>query len=243
MKCLILAAGYGTRMQAVTGDIPKALIRLGDRTILDLLMQRLEPLGLECTLVTNRKYHDQFVRWQRSTDVTMTILDNGTEHVDARFGAVGDICFALETGQLDEDLLIVAADTLFDFPLQGLVQAFQSDRHGVVAVRYNPDLADLRRRGVVEVDDTGRITGFNEKPDQPASHLASTPLYILPRELQNEPARYLAAGGNPDAPGYLIEYLVARHPLNAWQIPGEIRDVGNPDSYSAALAQFESPDE
>jgi glucose-1-phosphate thymidylyltransferase len=242
MKCLILAAGYGTRMQAVTGDIPKALIRLGDQTILELLMQRLEPLDIPCTLITNQKYHDQFVLWQRSTNVTMTILSNGTEHVDERLGAVGDICFALETGQLDDDLLIVAADTLFDFPLRGLIQIFQNDRYGVVAVRHNPDPIDLRRRGVVEVDSSGRITGFTEKPDQPASDLASTPLYILPRELLTEPARYLSQGGNPDAPGYLMEYLVARHPLNAWRIPGEIRDVGNPDSYSAAVSQSESSD-
>lgn len=240
MKCLILAAGYGTRMQAVTGDIPKALIRLGDQTILDLLMQRLDPLDIRCTLITNHKYYDQFVRWQRATNVTMTIVSNGTEHVDERLGAIGDICFALEKGQLDDDLLIVAADTLFNFPLQGLVQTFQSDRCGVVAVRHNNDLIDLRRRGVVEADSNGRITGFTEKPDQPASHLAATPLYILPREMLTEPARYLAAGGNPDAPGYLIEYLVAHHSMKAWQIPGEITDVGNPDSYSAALSQFES---
>jgi len=122
------------------------------------------------------------------------------------------------------------------------VQAFHQNRRAHVAVRHNPDLNDLRRRGVVEVDQRGRITAFTEKPDQPASRLAAAPLYLLPQELLHEPARYLSAGGKPDAPGFLIEYLVEHHPLYAWQMPGDIRDVGNPDSYAAALAHLAESD-
>lgn len=229
-------------MQSVTGDIPKALIRLGEQTILDLLMQRLDPLNIQCTVITNQKYHDQFLNWQRHSDASVTVISNGTEHVDERLGAVGDICFALDACQFDEDLLIVAADTLFDFPLQGLVRTFELDRCGVIAVRNNPDLNDLRQRGVVEVDQDGRIEGFTEKPRHPVSNLASTPLYILPREMLGEPVRYLSAGGNPDAPGYLMEYLTTNHKLRAWVIPGEISDVGNPTSYSAALSTFLASD-
>lgn len=237
MKALILAAGYGTRMQAVTGDIPKALIRLGEQTILDRLMTRLLPLQMDCTLVTNEKYFDQFLSWQREQDVSVALINNGTNHADERLGAVGDICFALDSMRPDEDLLIVAADTLFDFPLSGLVDEFVAERCGMVAVRHNPDREDLRHRGVVDVDDQWRIRGFSEKPDEPASEWASAPLYILPKRLLDEPARYLANGGNPDAPGYLMEYLTAIHPFRAWRMPGEIMDVGNPASYAAALAR------
>lgn len=239
MKALILAAGYGTRMQAVTGEIPKALIQLGDKTILDLLMQRLAPLNLDCTLITNDKYHDQFVAWRSDRDARVALINNGTRHADERLGAVGDICFALDACQFEEDLLIVAADTLFDFPLQGLLATFQQDQAGVIAVRHNSDEEDLRRRGVVAVDEDWWVLTFTEKPEQPASHLASTPLYILPRLLLGEPARYLDQGGNPDAPGYLMEYLVANHRLKAWMIAGEISDVGNPASYAAALSKVD----
>lgn len=242
MRALILAAGYGTRMQAVTGDIPKALIQLGDQTILDLLMQRLRPLELDCTLITNQKFHEQFESWQQNADAQVSLINNGTRNADERLGAVGDICFALDAEDIEEDLLIVAADTLFAFPLQGLVETFQTDRAGVIAVRHNPDEEDLRRRGVVTVDESWWVQTFTEKPDRPASHLASTPLYILPRELLGEPARYLEQGGNPDAPGYLMEYLVASHQLKAWLIPGEISDVGNEVSYSEALSKVKAPD-
>ena len=235
MRALILAAGYGTRMQAITGDIPKALIQLGEQTILDRLMQRLTPLQVECTLVTNEKYFDQFSQWLSASGYSITLLNNGTRDAEERLGAVGDICFALNHMAADDDLLIVAADTLFDFPLSGLVDAFRASSSGVVAVRHNPDREDLRRRGVAEVDDEWRVVGFTEKPDEPASEWASAPLYILPQQLLVEPERYVADGGNPDAPGFLMEYLTARYPFRAWQMAGDIMDVGNPDSYAAAL--------
>jgi len=238
MKCLILAAGYGTRMQSIVGDIPKALIPLGGRTILDWLLARLDEVDVECVLVTNEKFHSAFLDWRKVTGRELTILNDGSRHVDERLGAVGDIRFALSYLGMDDDLLVVAADNLFDFSLRSLREAFETDQAVHLAVWHNPDLADQRRRGVVELGEHGWVTSFREKPETPRSHLAAAPLYLLPAELLDEPGRYLAAGGNPDAPGYLMEYLAARHRVRAWHIPGAIVDVGNPQSYAAALRRF-----
>lgn len=238
MNCLILAAGYGTRMAEVTGDIPKALIRLGERTLLDLLIERLELLDLDITLVTNQKFHDQFLDWRRASSRTLEILNNGTRHPEERLGAVGDMRFAIREAGLTDDLLIVAADNLLSFSLQPMLDAFLAQRSVHVAVWHNDDLDDQRRRGVVEVDAHGRITAFTEKPLRPMSLLAAAPIYILPRELTDAPHRFLEAGGNPDAPGYLLEHLVSRHVVNAWRIPGSPLDVGNPESYARARLLF-----
>jgi glucose-1-phosphate thymidylyltransferase len=238
MKCLILAAGYGTRMQSVVGDVPKALIPLGGRTILDCLLARLDELDVESVLVTNQKFHAAFLEWRQAAERELVILNDGTRHVDERLGAVGDIRFALSYLGVDDDLLVVAADNLFDFSLRPLHAAFETDRAVHLAVWHNPDLADQRRRGVVELGEDGWVTSFREKPEAPRSHLAAAPLYLLPGELLDEPDRYLAAGGNPDAPGYLMEYLAERHRVRAWRIPGEILDVGNPQSYAAAVRRF-----
>ena len=238
MRCLILAAGYGTRMATITGDLPKALIPVGGRTILDRLVERLVEIDASITLITNEKYHPQFIDWQSRSQRAMTLLNNGSRHVDERLGAVGDICFALRASQEAEDLLIVAADNLFEFPLAPMVEAFDTNRQIQLAVWRNDDPEDQCRRGVVTVDAQGQVTGFTEKPAQPGSNLAAAPLYILPKELLGEPARYLEGGGNPDAPGFLMEYLVARHGARAWRIPGSMLDVGNPDSYRRALRDF-----
>lgn len=241
MKCLILAAGYGTRMQSVVGNLPKALIPLGGRTILDCLLARLDELEVESVLVTNQRFHRAFLEWRRAAGREIAILNDGTRNVDERLGAVGDIHFALSHLGVDDDLLVAGADNLFDFSLRPLRSAFESERAVHLAVWHNPDLADQRRRGVVETGANGWVTSFREKPEAPRSHLAAAPLYLLPCELLDETGRYLAAGGNPDAPGYLMEYLAARHRVRAWRVPGEILDVGNPQSYAAAVRRFGSP--
>ena len=235
VKCLILAAGYGTRMQALTGDVPKALIPIGASTVLDLLLARVDELDVSSVLVTNRKYHQQFLDWRARSRRPITILDDGSETVEQRLGAVGDIQFALERIGFDEDLLIVAADNLLEFSLRPMADAFRAHGQGQLAVWHNPDLADQQRRGVVEVDGEGRVTRFTEKPRRPAGHLAVAPLYLLPAALLDEPARYLAAGGNPDAPGYLMAHLAKYYRLRTFHLPGPVIDVGNPESYARAL--------
>jgi glucose-1-phosphate thymidylyltransferase len=225
-------------MHSVTGNVPKALIRLGSRTILDLLCERLDELGVAITLVTNARFYDQFTAWRRATRRQLTVLNDGSTDPDNRLGAIGDIRFAIDAEGLAEDALLVAADNVLECSLLPMIEAFRRQRLIHVAVWRNDDLADQCRRGVVELDDDGRIVAFTEKPLRPGSRMAAAPLYILPRECLDEPARYLAGGGSPDAPGYLMEYLVQRHPMRAWRMPGAVLDVGNPESYAQAQRRY-----
>lgn len=235
MRCLILAAGYGTRMQALIGDQPKALIDIRGRTILDRLVADIEGLGISITLVSNRRYLDQFHGWQARSGADVAILDNGSTHVDNRRGAVGDMAFAIDAAGLDDDLLVVAADALLTFSLGDMLTSF--DTHGGVhlAVWENPDLEDQKRRGVVTVGEDLEVLSFVEKPAKPTSALAAAPIYIMPRQQRLAPRDYLESGGNPDAPGHLMAHLVDRVPMRAWRVRGEILDVGNPVSYGRAL--------
>ncbi len=243
MKCLVLAAGYGTRMQNLIGPRPKALIELRGRTLLDRLVTDIRALGMDITLVSNRLYLQQFHDWRSTSNVDVEVLDDGSTHVDNRLGAIGDIAFAIEAMGLADDLLVVAADNLFTFSLAGMMSSF--DEHGDVhlAVWENPDPEDQKHRGVVTLGANREVLSFVEKPQRPTSNLAAAPIYILPGELRQAPRRYLDMGGNPDAPGHLIAHLVERVPMRAWQVPGEILDVGNPESYARALSMTSLADE
>ncbi len=235
MRCLILAAGYGTRMQRLIGERPKALIDIHGRTILDHLVADVAALGISITLVSNRRFVDQFHGWQAGSGVDVDILDNGSTHVDNRLGAIGDMAFAIEAAGLDDDLLVLAADNLLTFSLSGLLESFH--RHGDLhlAVWENPDVDDQKRRGVVTVSKDRRVLSFVEKPSHPESALAAAPIYILPRGHRYAPRDYLDNGGIADAPGHLMAHLVDSVPMRAWPVPGEILDVGNPESYAKAL--------
>lgn len=240
VKVLILAAGYGTRMQGVIGDRPKALVEVGGRTILDWLMARLDACCDERDriIVTNARYFEKFAAWREAHHSAVTLLNDGTLSAETRLGAVADIRFALQCEAVHDDVLVIAADNIFDFDLTGMVDAF--DAHGgkytIAAIRHNPDLEDQKRRGVVELDAGNRLVSFVEKPQAPTSHWAAAPLYLFPARLLPVIDAFVAAGGNVDAPGHLLEYLVKEEPVYGWPMPGRILDVGNPESLAIARA-------
>ncbi len=236
MRCIVLAAGYGTRMNSIIGDKPKALIEIRGRTILDYLLQDVTALNVDVTLVTNGKFHRQFVEWQQSSEFNIDILNDGSTEAGNRLGAIGDLNFVVKSTPIHDDLLVLAADNLLSFSLAGLLQAFTDNPALYLCVWKNSSLEDQKQRGVVTLDGD-RVASFAEKPALPQSLYAAAPIYVIPGALVAEIGRYLDHGGNPDAPGYLMEYLVPRQPCRSWRLPGELIDVGNPESYSRALAR------
>ena len=100
MKALILAAGYATRLRPLTDSIPKMLLPLAERPLLDYLLDRLREVGelAEIQLVTNARFADAFRDW---APADVTVLDDGTTSNVDRLGAIGDIGFAIERGSLD----------------------------------------------------------------------------------------------------------------------------------------------
>lgn len=241
MRTIILAAGYGTRLQPVIGDFPKPLVEIGGATIVDHVLSTLsgfqEPKDV--VVVSNAHYFDHFVRWQQSAP-RVTLLNDGSTDVDSRRGAIGDIAYAINEIKLNDDLLIVAADNVLRFSLAGLAAAFEARPGAYVGVRYNPSIEDQKRRGVVEIDEAGLVTSFEEKPAEPKGHWAASPIYLLPRTRVPFVHDYLESGGNPDAPGYLMAAFSKQFPLHAWRLPGDILDIGNPESLAAARVSLGS---
>ena len=112
MKALILAAGYATRLRPLTDTVPKQLLPVGGRPIVDWIVDRIEETSAdEVHLVTNARFAGDFVRWAHEKSVQ--VHDDGTTSNDDRLGAIGDIQFA----GLDDDLLVIAGDNLFDYSL------------------------------------------------------------------------------------------------------------------------------
>jgi len=100
------------------------------------------------------------------------------------------------------------------------------------------DLEAMRRLSAVSVDSDGRVTGFEEKPERPASTLAGIALYFYPREVLPLIAQYLGDGHNADQPGRFVEWLYSRTPVYAWPVPGRWLDVGTPEALAEADREF-----
>ncbi len=154
----------------------------------------------------------------------------------ARLGAVGDMAFALREADLADDLLVAAADNLFDFPFAGLQTAFRRTGENCLLVHRVLDPARRHRTGIAELGLDQRVIGFREKPAEPRSEWGVPPLYALRRETLARIPDYLASGGSSDAPGHLIEWLVPRVPFHAVPAPGAVYDIGTLESLAASRA-------
>ncbi len=234
LQCVLLAAGYATRLHPLTDDRPKALLPVGGRPILEHVLEKLVPLGLErIILVTNHRFADQFASWVDASGWVdmVTIADDGTQTNAERLGAIGDLAWAIEEFSLDDDTLVMAADNLFEFSLVDFVQFAQVRKTDCITVYRLDDVERLQRTGNAVLTADGRLTAFAEKPAQPISHWAVPPFYIYRRETLPLVRKYLAEGGNPDAPGHFLPWLLVQRPVYALVVKGNIYDVGTVESY------------
>jgi glucose-1-phosphate thymidylyltransferase len=245
MKTLLLAAGYSRRLEELTQDLPKSLLTVGGKTLLDLLMEKLEKvkqLDNELYLVTNAKYYQNFVDWKQTYKgrFDVKILNDKTTCNEERLGAIGDILLSIEHFNINEDLLISATDGYFEFGLEDYVNFFdQIDKDCVLAKRV-PDREELKRLGVASIDENNIITLMEEKPQEPKSDIAVFATYLYKKETLPLFNVYKAEGNNMDAPGNFVSWLYKRKPVYAYVVNQEIVDIGTVDVYNKVVSEVTS---
>jgi glucose-1-phosphate thymidylyltransferase len=238
MKALVLAAGYATRLYPLTLDKPKALLEVGGRPMLDRVLERLQAMGVDETIVvTNAKFTPHFEEWARDKE-GVTIVNDGTTSNEDRLGAIGDIAFVLDEVQLDDDLVVVAGDNLFGEDISGFGAYGQEVDAPVLAVHDVGDLGSMSEYNQVEVDPEGRVLFMEEKPAQARTTLAGVALYYYPRGALPLIRQYLDEGNNPDQPGRLPEWLYQHTPVYTWRLPGEWYDIGSAETLQEADTIF-----
>jgi len=230
VKCVILAAGYATRLRPLTDDVPKHLLRVGGRPMLDWVLDRVREVEDVDTvhLVTNSRFAPAFERWAESNEVA--VHDDRTTSNEDRLGAVGDLRLAIEGAGLESDeLVVLAGDNLFDFSLPRFVEWWRSRPQPASAVPLH-DVGNLElatQYGIADTDADDRIVQFVEKPSAPSSTLASTLIYLLPPEHVQLVATYLDEGRSPDNAGSFLGWLAAREPVYGYRFEGTWYDIGD----------------
>ncbi len=243
MECILLAAGYATRLYPLTENLPKALLMLGSKTILDRVCEKIEeiPEVNNIYIVTNHRFADQLAEWAAaySGKKPVKVLDDGTTSNDNRLGAIGDIQYVIEKENISDEILVMASDNVFDFSLNDMVQMYREKDCDLISAHYVDDLVDLRQMGVVELAPDGRVTGFVEKPAEPKTNWGVPPFYFYKKETLALIRQYLAEGNNPDAPGHLIPWLIQRTPVYAYTFDVMTIDIGTPKTYAEAQKLFD----
>jgi glucose-1-phosphate thymidylyltransferase len=129
---------------------------------------------------------------------------------------------------------VVAGDNLFDSSLAPFVEFARSKKTTVLAVYDVGDLEAIKKYNSITLDETGKITFFEEKPKNPTSTLTGIALYYFPAEVVEMIKTYIAEGNNPDQPGRLIQWLYPRVPVHTWTVPGRWFDIGSKETLEEA---------
>lgn len=230
MKCLILAAGYATRLYPLTENFPKPLLKVAGKPILDWLIDDLEKSGLidEYIVVSNHRFAHIFQDW---AGPKVCVIDDGTTTNETRLGAVRDVQLGIETAKVNEDLFVMAGDNLLSFSLCEFIAYAQQKGTSCIMRYYEPDEQKLHKSGVAEVDEHGKILSMVEKPAEPKSHWCCPPFYYIVKADVPKVAEAIANGCGVDAPGSFIAWLCGQTTVHAWEMPGPRYDIGNLESY------------
>lgn len=240
MKCLILAAGYATRLYPLTENFSKPLLQVGEKAILDWLVDDIDTAGMidEYVVISNHKYAHHFEDWAKTKQMQVTVVDDGTSSNETRLGAVKDIQFAIEKLELDDDMLVIAGDNVLDFSLTQFLRYAKEKGTSCIMRYFEGSRQKLVKCGIVQVDDNDRILGMEEKPAQPKSNWCCPPFYYYTREDARLVAKGIEAGCGTDAPGSYIAWLCTQTPVYAMEMPGRRFDVGNLESYNKIREEY-----
>lgn len=230
MKAIILVAGYATRLYPLTKNTPKPLLQVGGKAIIDYIVEEINTLDAvdEIYVVSNHKFAKIFEDWAKEVDniKPITVIDDGTSTEETRRGAIGDIQYTIEQGNIDDDVVIIAGDNLFTYALKEYYDFYKKKNADCVCVKQFDDMEMIKQLGVALLDENNKVIDLEEKPEHPKSNKAAFATYMYTKETVPMIKKYLETGNMPDAPGYFLQWLHKKKPVYAYVMNGECYDVG-----------------
>lgn len=226
MKAIILAAGLGTRLRPITSTTPKCLVPINGVPLLELWLRECERAGVDAVLLNTHHLAErvaEFVAARPGIPVRLA-------YEPTLLGSAGTIAANWDFVDGDESFLVVYADNLTTFALSGLT-AFHA-RHDYIASLALFRSPNPSACGVAELDATGLITGFWEKPVNPPGNLCNAGIYVFRRAVRS----LLPAHVPADVGHELLPALVGR--AAGFPIHDYFVDIGTLENYYSAQADY-----
>ncbi|HTX27463.1 MAG TPA: nucleotidyltransferase family protein [Streptosporangiaceae bacterium] len=226
MKAFLLAAGVGSRLRPITDTIPKCMVPIDGRPLLDIWLDAFDRAGVDEVLV-NLHYLPDVVRDHVAARTGPPAVRTSFE--PELLGSAGTLIANRDWVDGDESFLACYADNLTDFDLRSLVQAHAE--HDAIATWTVFHSERPWAGGVVELDGD-RVVGFVEKPADPVSDLTNAGMYAFHPSVLGE-----IDGVPPKDIGFdLLPRLVGR--ARAVLVEGYFRDIGTVDAYQRARKEW-----
>jgi glucose-1-phosphate thymidylyltransferase len=244
MKAIILAGGFAKRMWPLTKDKPKHLLPIADEPMLNHVLEKLKNLSeLDRIYVsTNAKFEEQFNKYLSSISYEQRIelFIEDTKSEQEKLGSVGALGLLIREKEIDDDLIVIGGDNLFDFKMKDFEEFFKNKQGNIVALYDIRSIKSATLYGVVSIDNHQRVIDFAEKPEKPKSSLVSTACYLFTQKGVKNILHYLSEGNDPDKMGHFIEWLYKNDDVFGFIFDGYWFDIGSFESYDEANEFFQT---
>ncbi len=249
MRAMIMAAGLGTRLRPITYEMPKPMVPVLNRPVMEHILELLARHGFDA-VNANLHWFPELIR-DRFGDGSRLGIELRYSEEEALLGTAGGVRNAADF--LGEEFLVISGDALTDVDL-GAMRDFHRS-HGAIATLATKRVEDTTQFGVVIIDSEGRVQGFQEKPEpaEALSDLANCGIYMFRSEIFDffpGPGTSKAAGPDdpPDFADWAMDVMPAllendvpfySHEVEAyWNDIGNLQELwrSNMDAVSGAVA-------
>jgi glucose-1-phosphate thymidylyltransferase len=241
MIALILAAGFSQRMGEITHSTPKTLLKVGSTTILDNIINKLNKIDVieQIYVLSNQYYYNRFADWEKTNSgkKETILINNGVTKPENKKGFVGDLLDFIRMNNKD-DLLVIAADNLFDFDLNSIVDFFYLKKaitFGLIDVK---DPKKLIGWEAVTLNKHNKITTIETASEDSKSSLTTFGLYIFPKNKLPPLLTFLKNNKNLDSAGEFINWLTKNNTVYGYAFLGKWFDVGTKKILHEARQNF-----
>lgn len=227
MRAILLAAGEGKRLRPVTESTPKCIVPIGEARLLGIWLSLLERHGVSKVLINLHHLPERVLEYLASFRTRLSVL---TVHEPRLLGSAGTVLANRDFVRGEDEFFIAYADNLTNVDIGAMVR-YHRGRDATMTVGM-VQTNRPREKGILEVDDEGRIVGFEEKPTNPRSNLSNAGLYVADQSLFSYMPPRVPHDGVLDFGFHVMPRMIGK--MHGYWIRDFLVDIGTPESYSYA---------
>lgn len=227
MQGVVLAAGKGTRLQPLTNDKPKGMVRVDGRPLLDHVFEDLVSVGVDELVVVVGYKKEAIIQHfgQKYRNVPIKYV-----HQVKQNGLADALCCA--SHEINGKFVLMLGDLIFEDDLSNIVNCKNTDSAIIVD---EVDREEASRYGVCKFDENGRLESLVEKPDNPPSNKIISGVYILPEEILGFCSNVSQSDrGEYELTDAINNYLCEGNEIEAIDVNSRRIDVGYPSDRKSA---------
>lgn len=226
LKAMIMAAGVGSRLDPLTKSVPKPLVPVCNRPVMDILFEKLASVGVKDVVANTYYLADQIIERYKNNPFGINFDYIKEETLSGTAGGLKKCQYFFNEG---EDFIVLSADGLSDANLaQGIEVHRRSGAIATIGIKQIP-MEEVSHFGVVVTDENGFITEFQEKPSvqEAKSNFINTGIYIFNYKIFD----FIPADTFYDFAKNVFPKLLKCNEINTFEIKEYWTDIGTLEQY------------